>query len=184
MGQLASNVSTSKPKVGGAVWYAPTGTTLPTTATEDLDKAFVCLGYISEDGITNAYSQEFEDIKAWGGDTVDSSLSETTDTFSYKLIEVLNENVQKYFYGSDNVSGSLTTGNMTVSVTGDEPDHYSLVCDMVLKGNVAHRIVVADHKITEREEIAYTDSDAVAYGVTCTAYPDANGKYHKHMYSK
>ena len=43
----AKNVTAAKPKVGGAVWRAPLGTTLPTDAKTALDKAFKSLGYIS-----------------------------------------------------------------------------------------------------------------------------------------
>ena len=44
----ASNVTTGKPKKGGAIFRAPAGTTLPTDATTALNEKFVCLGYCGE----------------------------------------------------------------------------------------------------------------------------------------
>ena len=82
----AAYVSTGKPKVGGAIFSAPVGTTLPADATTALNDAFVCMGYASQDGLVNGYSSESSETAAWGGDIVDTSKTKQTDTWKYTAI--------------------------------------------------------------------------------------------------
>lgn len=173
----SANVSVGKPKVAGAIFWAPLGTTLPTTATGALASAFKCMGYVSEDGVTNNNSPESDSIKAWGGDTVCVLQTERKDTFKFKLIESLNEDVLTAIYGSDNVAidGS---GNISLKATADEMTGASWIVDMVMKGNRARRIVIPEGTITEIEDITYKDDEAVGYGLTLTDVPDTNGVYH------
>lgn len=177
MAQTAANVSAGKPAIGGAIWRAVAGTTLPTDATTALDAAFKALGYCSEDGLTNSNSPETTDIKAWGGDKVLNIMEEKTDTFQFTLIEVLNLEVLKAVYGSSNVSGTLSTG-ITVEANADEPEEGVWAIDMVMNSKTVKRVVIPHGKISEIGDISYTDSDAVGYEVTITALPDASGNTH------
>ena len=65
-----TKVTAGKPKVGGALFRAPAGTALPTDAVTALAEAYKCLGYVSEDGVTNSTSIDSDEVKAWGGDIV------------------------------------------------------------------------------------------------------------------
>lgn len=178
MGNTAANVSTGKPNISGAVFRAPLGTTLPTDATTALDSAFVCLGYVSEDGLENANDMDVSSIKAWGGMIVYRSLTELNDNFSLTLIESENVDVLKAVYGDSNVTVG-TDGTIHVVVKADDPEEAVWVFDLALRNNKAKRIVIADGAITEREAITYNDSDAIGYGITVSAYPDATGKSHE-----
>lgn len=177
MANNVENVSAGKPKIGGAVYRAPAGTTLPTDATSDLPSAFEALGYVSEDGVSNANSRDIDNIKAWGGDTVLVVQTSKNDEFKFKLVEALNAAVLKAVHGSTNVSGNLTDG-MTVLANAIEVEEAVWVIDMLLKRSICKRIVIPCGKVTEVEDVVYSDSEPIGYGVTLSCLPDLSGNSH------
>lgn len=166
----AANVSTGKPNVVGGVYVAPKGTTIPTDATTALPAAFVCLGYVSEDGVSNSNEIEINDIKEWGGNVVYSSITGMTDTFGFSLIESKNADVLKAVYGDSAVTVG-NDGEITVNVKIETPQEKVWVFELALRGGGAKRIVIPSGAVTSRDEITYNASDAIAYGITVTAYP-------------
>nr|WP_325300310.1 phage tail protein [uncultured Dysosmobacter sp.] len=176
----ASKVSAGKPAVVGAIYTAPVNSTLPTKAKEDLDPAFQCVGYISNDGVANDNSPERETTRAWGGDPVNTSQTEKDDTYKFTMIEALNVNVLKAVYGEKNVSGDLATG-ITIRANSQEQPNMAWVVDMILKGDVPKRIVIPSAAVTAVGTITYADSSVIGYETTISAEPwaDYEGDTHR-----
>lgn len=177
MAQTVTNVSYSKPAVNGAIYVGALNATLPTSATTTVSSIdFKALGYVSTDGLTNSNSPESDSILAWGGDTVLNVQTAKPDTFQFTLLEVLNVEVLKTVYGEDNVTGTLATG-IKISANATPAEPCTLVIDTVMQGALK-RITVPNAVLTTVDDITYTDSDAVGYGLTFSARPDEEGNTH------
>ena len=170
-------VSAGKPKIGGAIYRAPLGTPLPTSASETLNPGFVCMGYASDDGVTNSNKASTSNIKAWGGDIVLVIQSEKTDTVAFTLLETMSEDVLAAVHGPGNVSGTLMEG-ISVEVNADLQEDAEWVIDMMLNANTAKRIVIPDAAISDMADVVYKDDEAIGYGVTLTCMPDGDGNTH------
>lgn len=173
------NVSTGKPKVSGAVFRAPLGTTLPTDASSTLAAAFKELGYVSEDGVSNNNTPDTEKVKAWGGDVVLIVQNEMSDEWKLTLIESLNPDVLKTVYGDAHVTVSSSTNTITVEATAEQRMDAVYVIDMAMKGGALKRVVIPNGSLSEIGEIVYKDNEPVGYEITLNALPDTAGVNHK-----
>lgn len=171
MSQTVANVSAAKPKVGGAIYKAPIGTTLPTNATAELDPAFVSLGYMSDAGLKRAINLSTNPIKSWGGDTIANPQTDKSEQFTFEAAEVLNPEVQKLVNGDSNVSGTVAEG-MTVKINTKELEEHAFVIEEILRGGVLKRTVIARASITSIAEVSDTDNDIIKYGITIRAMAD------------
>lgn len=170
----AQNVSVGKPMADGAVFVAPIGTAVPTDATTKLAEAFLNIGYISEDGVTNAIETETEEIKAWGGDIVLEPQTSRKETFAYTMIET-NEVSMKQAFGEGNVTVDAETGTISVVHNSKEKSEYVYVIEVLMTGNRVKRQVIPRGKVTEIGEIVYVDNEAIGYETTISALVDSSG---------
>lgn len=179
--QSSANVTFSKPGTSadksGYIWVAPLGTAVPTNATAELDKAFVGLGYLSEDGLTEPASFEpGDDIVAAGGDTVAQADPTFSKTWTGTCIEALNEDLLKVAYGSANVTvtpANTTDGSITIKEQAGDIEHHVIVIDEMLKGGRKRRNVMADATFLITGDISHVHTALVNFEFTITAYPTA-----------
>lgn len=172
-----SGAVVSEGQLMGPIYWAPIGTTLPTSVSAALDSAFKSLGYVSEDGVTNDNSPESDTVKAWGGTTVLNMQTDRPDTFGFTMLEHLNSDLLKVIYGSDNVTVG-EDGEISVSVNAADMIHGSWVIDSILLDGKKDRVVIPDGVISEIGTITRSDSEPIGYELTVTAIPDASGNYH------
>lgn len=176
MANISANVSTGKGKLGGYAFIAPTTATLPTDATTALASAYLPLGFISEDGITNATERESSEIKDMNGDTVITAQTGHSETWQAVFLETLNINVLKMVYGDSNVTEA--SGKVTINVDGAELAEKIFVFELVMLDGRKKRIVIPRGKITEMGDIVYRASEPIGYDVTISALPNSEGKKH------
>ena len=180
----ATNVMTGKPNIAGSIFRAPLSgnPTVPTDATTALAAAFKCMGYVSEDGVTNAVELENNEIKAWGGDVVLNVNTGRTDKFKFTLIEVTNEDVLKAVYVDENVTVTAATSStpkkIAIAANNKEQPDCCWVVEMVTREGNPKRVVSPNGKIIEIGEISYKDDEAVGYEITIGASTDSAGNTH------
>lgn len=182
MAQTSKNVVYSKPAAGGAVWSAPAGTAVPTDATTALDKAFVSLGYISEDGVAENGSINVTTLKAYGGTIVLAIEGGNDVTYTFTPIEYGNPAVQKELWGQGNVELDEGQALKTVKVGDGAHDRRVYVFEHVLSNGTIERDVLPAAQVTSVGTNTYSSTAALGPEVTLTPYPDESGyKAYKHF---
>lgn len=163
-----SNVSLGKPCAIGGVFYAPLGTALPKDAKTPLAEAYKCIGFISEDGLTNSTDTDTTEVKEWGGSTVLKEISSYSETYQFAMLEIKADSM-KLRYGADNVTGS--DGSLHILHGMPKDEHYVVVFEIMLTGNRKQRLVLPDASVVEYDDITYSAGDPITYSVTLSANP-------------
>lgn len=158
--------------VTGAVYAAVTSAAAPTSATSVLAATFFDLGYVSEDGVTETYDDDTQDIQAWqGGAIVRTLISSSKASLAFTLIETKATVLELYHKGS--TVQSLGVNGYKIDVLTPNVVRKSLVLD-VLDGSTHVRLYAASAEVSQRGEITYVNADTISYNVTVTCYPVNN----------
>ena len=174
MSKDATNVRVA---VTGAVYVSETGMTAPTDATTALPGTAHDLGYVSEDGVTETRERSVESVRAWQGSAkVRDVVTESSMTYSFRLIETKKETVELFY-------GSTVDANGAISIDPSKTGGRQAFVIDVIDGDSFIRVFIADGEVSEVGDQVYAGGEPIGYEVTVTCYPDANGVAAKKFYS-
>lgn len=169
------NVLAGIPDVSGGLWVKDLNDGDNSLGPTDNpgDEGWVHVGFISEDGVTEANERDTEKVKAWGGDTIRVLQNDHTQTFSFSFFELGNPEVLKLIYGDDNVHVS-DSGEVDIDQNSKVLPHKKFLIE-VLDGNNKIRKYIPDGQIIETGELQMTHSAVMSVEVTVEAFADDFG---------
>lgn len=161
----------------GAILSAPLGTTLPESAVDTLDSAFVGSGYVSEEGLSLTTDISTKEIKEWGRSTVRKILEQFDGTISWKEISLTYESACNAF-GEEHVTkteaSSSNGSQLKISIGAHLPEAKSWVFKMK-DGDARVIIVVPNGQVTGIDSIEFNGGDAIGFPLTLSCYDDGTG---------
>jgi hypothetical protein len=179
-GNNDAQIVAPSPNIGGGVWRAPLGTTLPTDSTTALNMAFISLGYIDDDGVTINIDRPSTDHYAWGGNLIASLQQHYAPTWTFKLYQVLDPDVLKAVHSDANVTvtaptssvGTLTTVNMNATLNVNSAWAF----DAFYQSNNV-RLALPNARVVQIGNYQLTHKNLAVYPITLKPFPDANGNF-------
>lgn len=169
------NVLAGIPDASGGFWAGELiadPAQYPSVGADLSASGLVSVGFINEDGVTEASERDTEKIKAWGGDTIRVLQNEHTMTYTLTFAEMANPEVLKLVYGDENVT--VDGKNIEVKHNSKTLPHRSF-CIEVLDGETKIRKFIPDGQITETGELQLVHSGIMSIEVTIEAFPDKDG---------
>lgn len=170
------NVLAGIPDVAGGLWVKDLiedPAQYPKAGADLKEDGWTHVGFISEDGVTEANERDTEKVKAWGGDTVRVLQNDHTQTFAFSFFELGNPEVLKLIYGDENVTVG-SDGKVEVKQNSKVLPHKSFMIQ-VLDGATKIDKFIPDGQIIETGELQMTHSAVMSVEVTVEAFVDKQG---------
>lgn len=173
-------IAAPSPKVTGGVLRAPLGTVLPTDPFTPLDPAFVTLGRVSVDGVDRTEDRPNTEINDWGGDLIAILQDKYGITLKFKLLQIMNADVQSAAHGDDNVTvtpPTATNGTVIAAKMNAQLLPYaSWVIDAYYMA-MTMRFVVPIGRVTLVGPMKWVHKELAAFDLTLRPFPDENNNH-------
>lgn len=157
----------------GNIYVAPIGTTLPTTATMDLNASFDAVGYVDEDGVSLSPGVELTDIMMWQSAV---PVKTTVDTVNFEIqfnMGQVNITTWELFFFNEVFVNSFGHGKMTI---GSSPPNQEkcVIVEWLDDEDDQTRLVFPRAVLADRESLQLVRNNAQLTGVTFRAL-DSSG---------
>jgi hypothetical protein len=161
---MALNDEAVRVGVTGSVFVAPIGTALPDDVTTPLGVAFVEVGHISEDALTEALEITTEVLRSWQRPIgIRTLTTEVAWNFQFAMMETSPLNLELFYGGAvTTVAGSVAT---TAIPAWPQATPKAMVIEIV-DGDIITRFALPKVEIGEREEVQHINTAGTVYGVT------------------
>lgn len=180
-----ANAFVGAPDIDGGVYSnAPLGTTLPTSATEALDPAFVDHGAVGEDGFNVNPARESSTEKMFGGDDWIDLQTGYTETATLTLLEEDNDAVVNSVFGDENVTTTEATSSDGKQTTIYHTSKRLPIKSHVLKavsGEKKKLYVIERGRISTVEKTADVHSASTKYTITVTCFKGSEAVNYAHV---
>ena len=157
--------------VDSTVYAGVVGTTAPTDTSTSLNAAFKDLGFLSEDGLTEAREQDVKDHYASGGVLIRTTRSKHKRTFKFVALE---SNQYVFPLVNPGSTQATSTGTTTRAVYIPEPNVKAWVFQQA-DGSYIRRIHIARGEVIDVAEIKAGDEDMAMFELTVNVYPSSAG---------
>lgn len=157
----------------GELSLAPVGSTLPTSAVDELDAAFAGYGFTNEDGVTLSKSVEREGIPAWQSTTPVRYLTTSQEFTAACTFLQSNAEILKLWLGSGDFATDGSTGSRADVPVDPVGQQYAFVLEW-RDAEITSRLVIPKVEITETGDVQLARA-ATAFPVTFGALAPDSG---------
>jgi hypothetical protein len=154
--------------IDGALYSAPVGTTLPTSAIAPLDSAFTGHGYWTSDGLTESSATSTTPLRAFQNNAlVANPVTDGTATITVALLQKNVENAELFF--GDTVDPATGGVRWRPGVANED---RVFVVDKI-RGTHVERTVVGRGAVTATGDRVTVQGGAHSYPLTISIYDDS-----------
>lgn len=151
--------------ITGTVYIAPVGTALPTDIAASLNAAFVSVGFISEEALTESLEITKEKLRAWQRPVgIRNLTTEVNWSFQFGMLETSPLVLDLYYDLDDGTS--VAGGVATTAIKAFPQSNQRAMVIEIVDGDVTTRYAIPVVEIGEREEVTHNLSEGTIWGVT------------------